>query len=302
MRETIKELFQKYFFILFVGIGFPLVFTSLFTGKIITNGNNHSDNFSKKIIVEFDMGNVVLDTNQYIQWVLAYRIEDLNEYEMLKAQSVMLRTYIYKLMDEENIINANKLKLPFLSDSQQKEKWGDNYINVYNYILSAINETENMTISHNGQLILPYFHYISNGKTRDSGNKEYLKSVESPDDILAKDFVSIKNFTYEQLNSAFNGSFSSSDFEVVTRCSAGYAVAIRVGTTIYSGEKFSEILALNSSDISIDCENDSVKITTKGFGHGYGLSLYGGNSMAKAGSTYTEILSYYYKNIQIENE
>ena len=38
---------------------------------------------------------------------------------------------------------------------------------------------------------------------------------------------------------------------------------------------------------------------TKGLGHGYGLSIYGANEMAKEGKTYQEILSYYYSGIEI---
>ena len=46
----------------------------------------------------------------------------------------------------------------------------------------------------------------------------------------------------------------------------------------------------------IDCR---VRIVTKGLGHGYGLSIYGANEMAKEGKTYQEILSYYYSGIEI---
>ena len=47
--------------------------------------------------------------------------------------------------------------------------------------------------------------------------------------------------------------------------------------------------------------NNKVYITTKGYGHGVGLSQYGANEMAKSGYTYDEILKYYYKNIDINN-
>ena len=42
-----------------------------------------------------------------------------------------------------------------------------------------------------------------------------------------------------------------------------------------------------------------VRIVTKGLGHGYGLSIYGANEMAKEGKTYQEILSYYYSGLEI---
>ena len=47
-------------------------------------------------------------------------------------------------------------------------------------------------------------------------------------------------------------------------------------------------------------ENNLVAITTKGYGHGVGMSQYGANGMAASGKNYTEILNYYYKNIKIQ--
>ena len=37
-----------------------------------------------------------------------------------------------------------------------------------------------------------------------------------------------------------------------------------------------------------------------GFGHGVGMSQYGANQMAKAGSTYLEILTHYYTGVSVE--
>ena len=43
-------------------------------------------------------------------------------------------------------------------------------------------------------------------------------------------------------------------------------------------------------------------ITTKGFGHGLGMSQYGAQGMAQEGKTYREILKHYYTGIQIVKE
>ncbi len=37
-----------------------------------------------------------------------------------------------------------------------------------------------------------------------------------------------------------------------------------------------------------------------GFGHGVGMSQYGADAMAVAGSTYTEILQHYYTGVTVE--
>ncbi|MBQ8730281.1 MAG: SpoIID/LytB domain-containing protein [Lachnospiraceae bacterium] len=302
MRERIKEIIIRYFVIAFISIAFPYIFTAIVTGRVASDKKEVFNNFSKKVMVEFETGIVTIDVNEYIEWVLAYRINDFSEYEMLKAQSVLIRTYIYKTMADTNLINANELKLEYLSDAKQKELWGDEYINVYNYILCAINEVEEKCVYYNEDLIYPYFHFVSNGKTRNSQKEEYVKSVDSGEDILATDFVSVKNVSIEEVNAAFSGTFTANDVEILKRCDADYVYSVRVGTKIYSGEDFAKNLGLASSCFYIEAQENAIKVTCKGKGHGFGMSLYGANKMAAAGKTFEEIISYYYRNIQIKSE
>ena len=42
------------------------------------------------------------------------------------------------------------------------------------------------------------------------------------------------------------------------------------------------------------------QFTTKGSGHGVGMSQYGAQAMAKENKTYQEILKHYYQNIEIK--
>ena len=46
-------------------------------------------------------------------------------------------------------------------------------------------------------------------------------------------------------------------------------------------EKVQSLLSLRSNDFNIVDEGDNIQITTKGFGHGVGLSQYGANALAK---------------------
>ena len=46
--------------------------------------------------------------------------------------------------------------------------------------------------------------------------------------------------------------------------------------------------------------NDNVIITTRGYGHGVGMSQYGAEGMARAGYTYDDILTHYYTDVKIE--
>ena len=59
------------------------------------------------------------------------------------------------------------------------------------------------------------------------------------------------------------------------------------------------MLKLRSSFFSIEKIGSNVKITTKGYGHGVGMSQYGAQGMAKSGKNYKEILKNYDKDVEI---
>jgi stage II sporulation protein D len=42
--------------------------------------------------------------------------------------------------------------------------------------------------------------------------------------------------------------------------------------------------------------------TTRGNGHGVGMSQYGANGMAKEGKGYKDIVTYYYQGVEIANQ
>ena len=58
---------------------------------------------------------------------------------------------------------------------------------------------------------------------------------------------------------------------------------------------------LKSTFFSVVQRNDSVIFTGRGYGHGVGLCQEGAMQMAKQGYTYSYILNYYYRNINIIN-
>ena len=73
-----------------------------------------------------------------------------------------------------------------------------------------------------------------------------------------------------------------------------------VGDEVYSGVDIRTMLSLRSTDFDIEIEGYTVKITTRGYGHGVGMSQYGANIMANKGSTYKDIIHHYYTNIEIK--
>ena len=53
------------------------------------------------------------------------------------------------------------------------------------------------------------------------------------------------------------------------------------------------------SHFTIEEDSDNYIITTKGYGHGVGMSQYGANGMAKNGYNYEAILKHYYPGVSL---
>ena len=66
-----------------------------------------------------------------------------------------------------------------------------------------------------------------------------------------------------------------------------------------SGREFRSRLGLRSSSFRITYNENTISITTQGYGHGAGLSQYGADYMARQGSDYKEILAHYYQNTEL---
>lgn len=81
---------------------------------------------------------------------------------------------------------------------------------------------------------------------------------------------------------------------VLERSDSGYVTRMQVGESQQSGLWLRELLGLRSSDFDWEIQEGSFVFTTRGYGHGVGLSQYGADYLARQGKNYREILSHYY--------
>ena len=58
-------------------------------------------------------------------------------------------------------------------------------------------------------------------------------------------------------------------------------------------------MGLRSTNFEISRENDKIKFTVKGYGHGVGMSQTGADSLAKHGSNADEIIKHFYFGVEI---
>ena len=253
----------------------------------------------------------------YIKGVLGAEMPASFEPEALKAQAVAARTYAYKKIKDSQVSNdiseLNNIGQAYESVDELKNKWGANFDKYYDKISDAVNDTYGEIMVYNDEPILAVFHSTSNGKTEDAKNVwgsdvEYLKSVDSSFDINAPGYEESTRIPA----STVMGKLQEYDktliltqtrlldqMQIVERSSSGYILKIQVGNKYFTGRQIREILGLKSSCFSISQDGDNIIFTTKGYGHGAGMSQYGANFMAKDGYTYDKILEHYYQNIKI---
>lgn len=251
---------------------------------------------------------------EYLVGVVAAEMPALYEEEALKAQAVAARTYILNKKKKEipehkgaDICSSPAHCKAYQETGALKEKWGDDFDKNLEKIKRAVKETQNLLITFDGKPIEAYFFALSNGKTDSSediwgGKLPYLKSVDSSFDKEAENFLETKNFTLQDFNSRLGFEENTPlTLSVLEKTKGGRIKIIKINGKTFSGNEIRNIFSLSSSDFEIKKTGGEIAITTKGRGHGVGMSQFGANSLAKRGKSFSEILLHYYKGCKIED-
>lgn len=248
-----------------------------------------------------------LKLENYIFGVVSMEMPAIFHSEALKAQAVIARTYASKRLSRGMKISNYDDTEVFRNTSYLKKLWGNNYNNYYNKIKDSISSTRDEVLMFDGDYIDAYYHLSSNGKTEDSKNVlklayPYLVSVDSEWEDK-KNAVSRRIVPNDYLSKLLGIPIYKDIFVQILIKSSGHRVLyVKFGNKVYDGLILARRLGLDSNDFSVNVEDDYTCFTTRGHGHGLGLSKYGAEGMAKAGYTYKQILMHYYPNTYIYKE
>lgn len=174
------------------------------------------------------------------------------------------------------------------------------YDNEYSRMYEAVVRTKGQVITIDGEYReLPY-HAVSSGRTREGtllGEEYgYVLSVDCPRDREAEQYLQTYRISEEGLMDILEVD-SLGDMEL-TRDDADYVTYVRIAGREWQGEAFRSLLHLSSSCFWIerDPAGNEVRITVKGSGHGFGLSLWTADCMVRDGAEATEIIQKFYQD------
>lgn len=232
-----------------------------------------------------------LPLEEYCIGRMAREIPADYEEEAMKAQAVLVRTSVLKSMKDNG--TGTPLEEDYWTEEEMKEQWGGSYASYFRKMKEAWENTEGQVLMYGENLANTPFTRLTNGNTRDgkevlgSEDYPYLKIKDCPLDIEAKD--QIQTVTMEDM-----------DAEVTGTDTAGYVTSVRVGQETVNGEEFRQTYDLASSCFILQKYDGKLRVTTRGVGHGLGLSQYTANEMAKEGKTWEEILQYFFEGTELK--
>ena len=247
-----------------------------------------------------------IELEEYVIGVVGAEMPASFQIEAIKSQAIIARTYALKAIERGQVLTDTESTQSYKDNNALRNLWGSSFDIYYNKIKDAVISTSGMVLTYNGQYIEAVYHSTSNGVTEAAvnvwGNSfPYLISVDSIYDNTNPSFIKDKFFSYNELSRILNMDINKdTNFNITGFTSGNRIENIEVNGINYKGTTFRQLLGLRSADFSLSFNEDGITFTTKGYGHGVGLSQYGANGMAKNGYSYIEILKHYYPGVIIE--
>ncbi|WP_051411477.1 stage II sporulation protein D [Ruminococcus flavefaciens] len=243
--------------------------------------------------------------------------------EALKAQAVAAHTYAERQrlrakaspapeLGGADFSNDTALYQGFFTKEQARERFGERFDESYGKISAAVDEVLPYIITYDDAPIIAAFHSMSAGYTESAENVwgtpvDYLVEVDSRSDLTAPKFREEKKFSRDELKNALETAFDgislgddmSEWIRINTISDAGTVLSADVGGKSATGNDIRLALGLRSASFDVRIDGDTAVITTKGYGHGVGMSQYGANAMAEEGKRWRDIIAHYYPDCTI---
>lgn len=262
-----------------------------------------------------------LTVEAYLCGVLRGEMPAVFHMEALKAQTVAERTYLYyqiaagtkEAHPAADVCDDPACCTAYLSEEEAREKWGAAFEENNRRIEEAVAATDGQVMYYEGEPIMAVFHSSSAGLTATSGevwraDLPYLVSVESPESAeTVPQYDSVCTVSAEEFRRCIEKEYPAAQlkgtpkewFGAVKKTDTGRVESVQIGGAAVAGQELRRLFALRSTAFTVEASDEAVTFHVTGYGHGVGMSQYGANTLAQAGSTWREILCWYYTGITI---
>ena len=246
---------------------------------------------------------------KYLIGVLAGEMPVSYDLEALKAQAVAARTYTIKKIEQNinesyDVIDTTNDQV-YKDDEELKQAWQENYDENKKKIKDAIKQTRGEYLAYDGKPIHAFFFSTSSGNTENckdvfGENLPYLVSVSSTWDENSPSYQNTTTYTKKELLEKLELPYNDKIRIQIERNETNSINKITINDKTIKGTEFRFKLGLRSTNIEIEEKDNNIIITSKGYGHGVGMSQYGAKELASIGYKYDEILKYYYQGIELK--
>lgn len=255
--------------------------------------------------------------------MIASQIPIAFEEEALKAQAIMVRTFIVRKMKAFGGEGCLKYKQAdictdghcgrWMNKEKLKELWGCAFEENWAKIEGVVEATEGKILTMNNKPINPRFHDTCGGATENSENVDenktlYLRKVLCDYCQNSPYYQETVELSLEEIEKKLNvGTLKASPLkgpiiegmiEDIQRDEEGRIICMKIGGKQLKGTEVMKLLGLNSTRFG--WKPIAFQIEMQGKGDGVGLCQYGANAMALEGKKAEEILKYYFTGIQIK--
>lgn len=268
---------------------------------------------SISVFITADKSVDIMEMRDYIIGTVAAEVPASYETEAIKAQALAAITfaeYRKKLGGDKSIDGAivsddSSQHQGYISVNEMKNRWGEAFDVYYAKISDAVDEVIDEVITFDGEPIMAAYHAISSGKTESADvmwgdDVPYLQSVDSQWDEDSTRYESSVVISSDELAEMMNVDISDVYVKTKSTSPSGTVLEIEICSVAMTGMEVRELLGLRSPAFTVVKEDGEYIFTSKGYGHGVGMSQNGADCMAQDGYTYDEIIKHYYQGVEIE--
>ena len=251
-----------------------------------------------------------VDVEEYVKGVVPAEVSSTWHPEMLKAQAVAARTYVFY----QQMLSATR-EYDVEATVQDQVYRGKQGVDAG--ILLAVEDTRGLVVTYQDAPIYAAFSSTAAGLTEDAMNvwsKEYpyLKGVECPFDLASPYYQWKASFRIDtlELNLRQQG-FSVGTIATITPLSfsrGGRVAKLRIlhsgGELVLRGEELRKAVGytiIPSTQFAIESIGRDVVLSGFGAGHAVGMCQWGGKELAELGYSFDTILRYYYPGTELQN-